>query len=120
MKLLKPLIVTALTLVLLSYLLPTVSYLNWTTIVLASLVLTILQKLIRPVLNILFLPVNIITLGLFSVVINVFLLWLVTFLVPGLEIKPMIIGSVSLNQFFSLLVISFLISLSQSVLSFLL
>jgi putative membrane protein len=116
MKLLKPLISTGLTIFLVSYLLPTVSFSdNWVTLVLAAIVLTLLQKIIKPILKILFLPVNVITLGLFSLVINVTVLWLATYLVPGFRIENMILFDQHLNHFFSLLVVSFVLGVTQSV-----
>lgn len=118
MKVLKPFIITGATIFILAWFLPTVSYLDLTTLLLASVVLTLLQKIARPVLNLLFLPVNIVTLGLFSTIINVCLLWLATYLVPGFEIQSMVIGGVALNDFFSLLVISFLISFLQNFIGF--
>lgn len=112
---LKALISTALTLFLLAYLLPTVSYLDWTTLVFASIVLTLLTKVAKPILNILFLPVNIVTLGLFSLVINVLILWLVTYLVPGFRIEQMTVFGIHLSAFMSLLTVSFIISFLQSL-----
>lgn len=109
-------LITAITLAILAWALPSISYLNWVTLVLASLVLTLLQKVIKPILKLLFLPINIVTLGLFSLVLNVFLLWLATFLVPGLRIANMTILGVELGRFGSLLLISFLISFIQSLL----
>lgn len=120
MKLLKPIIASGLTLFLLAYFLPTISYMNWTALILAAVVLTLLNRIVRPILKILFLPINIVTLGLFSVVLNVGLLWLVTYLVPGFHIEAMTVLGVSFNEFFSLLIVSILISLFQSFLSFLL
>lgn len=120
MNLLKPIIVTGLTLLALAWFLPTVNYLDWSTLLIASVVLTLLQKIARPVLNILLLPINIVTLGLFSVVINVSLLWLATYLVPGFSIEPMILMGVELNAFFTLLVVSFLIGFFQSLIGFIL
>ncbi len=119
-NLLKPILVTAVTIFLLSWALPTVSFGNVTTLLIASLVLTLLQKVLRPILNLLFLPINLVTLGLFSVVINVALLWLATYLVPGFEIQSMVLGGIELNQFFSLVVISFLISFTQTLVGFVL
>jgi putative membrane protein len=116
MKVLRPILITAITIALLAWVLPTVGYVNLVTLILASLVLTILQKLIKPILKILFLPINIVTLGLFSLVINVFLLWLATFLVPGLNIQPMVINGLALGEFGTLLLISFLISFIQNIL----
>jgi putative membrane protein len=118
MKLLKPFIITVATIFILAYVLPTISYLDFTTLIIAGLVLTLLQKIARPILNLLFLPINLVTLGLFSMVINVALLWLATYLVPGFEIQSMVIAGVELNQFFSLLVISFLISFLQNLIGF--
>lgn len=120
MKLLRPIIITLATLFALAWFLPTVSYADYTTLIIAAVVLTLLQQVARPVLNILFLPINLVTLGVFSVVINVALLWLATYLVPGFTIESMILFGVELNQFFSLLVISFLISFLQNFLGFLL
>ena len=116
LNLLRPVIISGLTLALLSFLLPTITISNWTTLILASLVLTILQKLVRPILKLVFLPINVITLGLFSVVLNIFLLWLLTYLVPGVEIKAMIVGNFAFNQWMSLLLVSIIISVVQSVL----
>lgn len=112
----KTIVVTAITLAILAWGLPNIYYANLVALILASTVLALLQTLIKPVLKILFLPVNIVTLGLFSLVINVFLLWLATFLVPGLVIEPMVISDVRLGEFFSLLLMSFVISLLQSIL----
>ncbi|MEA2056299.1 MAG: phage holin family protein [Patescibacteria group bacterium] len=120
MKIFRSILITAITLAFLAWLLPTVSYLNLFTLILASLVFTLLQKIIKPVLKILFLPINIVTLGLFSVVLNVFLLWLVTFMVPGLQIQVMKIGGVGLGQFGSYMLISFIISLIQWLISLIL
>lgn len=120
MKLLKPIIVTAASLWVLSYFLPTISVGNWTTLVLASVVLVLLNSVVRPILKLLFLPINIVTLGLFSVVINVALLWLATYLVPGFEISNMVIAGVALNRFFSILFASFLLGMVQSVFAFVL
>lgn len=120
MKLFKPIIVAAVALFILAYFLPTVSFMHWTTLLIAAVVLAFLNKIIKPVLQILFLPVNIVTFGLFSVVINVGLLWLATYLVPGFNISAMTLMGMELNQFWSLLVISILIGLTQSLVGFVL
>jgi len=120
MKLFNPIITTVVTLFILAWALPTVAYGDWITLIIAAVVLAFLQKIIRPILNILLLPVNIVTLGFFSLVINVGLLWLATYLVPGFSIEAMTLFGVQFNQFFSLLVVSFLISFLQSVVGFVL
>ncbi len=120
MNLLKPIIVSAATIFVLAWALPTVSYTDWVTLLIAAVVLTLLQKLVRPILQLLFLPINIVTLGLFALVINVSILWLATYLVPGFAIEATSIAGIELNQFFTLLLVSFLISFLQSFFGFLL
>ncbi len=117
MKIIRSILITAITIAILAWALPTVSFMDWTTLLLASLVLTLLQTIAKPVLKILFLPINIVTLGLFSLVINVFLLWLATYLVPGFSIQAMILFDIPLGQFGSLLFISFVISFIQNLLN---
>lgn len=111
----KPVINTAITLFILAWILPTVAYADWITLTLAAIVLTVLQKLISPLLKLLFLPINIVTLGFFSILINVSLLWLATHLVPGFQIQSMTVLGISLNQFFSLWLVSILISVLRSL-----
>ena len=50
---------------------------TWVNIVIAALVMGIINALVRPVLLLLSLPVNILTLGLFTLVVNALMLMLV-------------------------------------------
>lgn len=59
---------------------------NLKALVLAALLLGILNAILRPVLIILTLPITIFTLGLFTLVINGFLLYAVSGMVSGFEI----------------------------------
>lgn len=120
MKLLKPLIVTGSSLWILSYFLPTINVGDWTTLLIASLVMVVVNKFVKPIVKLLFLPINVVTLGLFSVVINVLMLWLVTYLVPGFQITNMVVFGAHLNQFFSILLASILIGFAQSFVGFVL
>lgn len=117
LNLLRPVIVSGITLAILSFFLPTIEISNMTALILASFVLTILQKFVRPILKLVFLPINVVTMGLFSVVLNIFLLWLLTYLVPGFQIHAMMIGELAFNQWMSYLLISIIISLGQSILT---
>lgn len=54
--------------------------------IVAAVVLGVLNMLIRPVLIILTLPITILTLGLFSLVINALLVMLASALVPGFAV----------------------------------
>jgi len=112
----RSILITGITLAVLSWILPTVGFSSLFTLILASIVLTILYSLVRPILKILFLPINVITLGLFSGIINIFLLWLSTYLVPGFHIQNMIIYGTHLGQFWSLIFVSFLICFIHSIL----
>ena len=59
---------------------------NLRVLILAALVLGILNVFLRPFLLLLTLPINIFSLGLFTLVINAFLLYAVSGLVSGFEI----------------------------------
>jgi putative membrane protein len=52
----------------------------------AALFLGIFNALIRPVLLIMTLPINLLTLGLFTLVINGLMLWLTAWLLDGFEV----------------------------------
>jgi len=52
----------------------------------AAVVLGALNLFIRPIIVILTLPINVVTLGLFSLVINASLVLLATYLVPGFAV----------------------------------
>jgi len=110
-SILRPFIRMALTLGVLVWFVPTISVASWMALVLASIVLTLLYMLAKPILNLIFLPVNMVTLGLFSLIINVALLWIVMYLVPGFNIAPTEVFGVALNGFLTLIFVSFLISL---------
>jgi putative membrane protein len=57
------------------------------TPIVAAIVLGIINAILRPILIILTLPVEILTLGLFTLIINAFTLWIVTLIGPiGLTI----------------------------------
>ena len=66
-----------------SMLIPGIKVDSLSTALIAAGVLGLINVFIKPVLIILTLPLNIITLGLFSFIINAFLLKLVAFLVSG-------------------------------------
>ena len=59
---------------------------GWETILLAALMWSVLVSVIRPVLAILTLPITIITFGLFALVLNAFLFYVMEFIVPGFAI----------------------------------
>ncbi len=68
-----------------AYLVPGVSV-TLVGALIAAVVLGALNLLIRPILFVLTLPITILTLGLFSLVINAALVMLVALIVPGFEV----------------------------------
>ena len=76
-------IVSALVIVSIAYVLPGVHVAGFSTALVVALVLGIINAFLKPVLIILTLPINILTLGLFTFVINAVLILLVSKLVPG-------------------------------------
>ena len=68
-------------------LIPGISVSSFATAVVVSLILGVLNVFIKPILLLLTLPVNLLTLGLFTFVINAFLFWLVSFFVKGFEVS---------------------------------
>jgi putative membrane protein len=71
----------------------------WTAII-AAVVIGVVNTFIRPVLQLIALPVSILTFGLTAFFINVLLLWLTSRFVPGFEITSFttaIIASIVLS-----------------------
>ncbi len=80
------LLLNALALLLVSKFLRGIRVDDFLSAILAALVIGILNALVRPVLLLLTLPLNILTLGLFTFVINAIILWLTAIAVPGFGI----------------------------------
>jgi putative membrane protein len=68
-------------------LLPGVHITNFLTALAVSAVLGILNAVLKPVLFILTLPISLITLGLFTLVINGFVIMLTAYIVPGFHVS---------------------------------
>lgn len=56
------------------------------TLLIAGISLTILDLVVKPVLNLISFPINLMTLGLFSIVTNAIILYLLTVFVPNVAI----------------------------------
>lgn len=94
-------ILLALTLVFVAWLLPGIHLMSFSSALWAALVIGIINVFIRPILMIITVPINIITLGLFTFILNALLLMLVAHVVSGFII----------DGFFSALIGSILISI---------
>ena len=96
------------------------------TLLLAGFVLMLANLIIKPVLNILLLPLNLITLGLFKWVTYAITFYLVTLVVPGFKITEFIfkayssywfnIPGITLHGVFAFVAFAFLISFVSSIL----
>jgi putative membrane protein len=96
------------------------------TLLLAGFVLMLATLIIRPIINILLLPINLITFGLFKWVTYAITLYLVTLVVPGFQLAEFIfkgfssywfsIPAVSLYGILAFIAFSFVISTISSVL----
>jgi len=60
---------------------------NWKLLLLAGLVLAIFNAVLRPILKLISLPLIILSFGLFTIVINIIILWLLTRFMPELQIN---------------------------------
>jgi putative membrane protein len=87
MKLLLVWIVNAGTLVLLPYVMPGITVDGFGTALFTALILGLVNAVIRPMLVLLTLPVTVLTLGLFILVINAMLFWLVASFVDGFHVS---------------------------------
>lgn len=56
--------------------------------VIGGLVLTLMLLILKPIINIISIPLNIATLGLFSLLTNLLILYLLTVFVPNITISP--------------------------------
>ena len=81
------LIITAIVVFLSAYYLPGVTVDSFWTAFLVAIVLGIVNILIRPIVTLVTLPITILTLGLFSFVINAIMIWLVAALIPGFTLS---------------------------------
>ncbi len=60
---------------------------SWVSAVAAALVLGLLNAFLRPLILLLTLPANLLTLGLFTLLVNAFMFYLASVLVKGFEIS---------------------------------
>jgi putative membrane protein len=79
-------LINAIALLLVPYLLPSVSVDNFYTALITALLLGLANAVIRPILVVLTLPITVLTLGLFILVINALLFWFVASFVQGFHV----------------------------------
>ena len=105
MKFLAQLIVSALAVIITSFILPGVDMDSALTGVIVAVVLAVLNAVVKPLLVILTIPITLVTLGLFLLVINAGIIMLAGKIVPGF----------SVNGFWTAFFFSIILSIVTSV-----
>ncbi|MCR4326384.1 MAG: phage holin family protein [Candidatus Roizmanbacteria bacterium] len=103
------LVVATLAVLISDYLLPGVTINGLTTAVITAIVLGLLNTFVRPILQIIALPISILTLGLFALIINTAMVVAAGALVPGFVVE----------SFLSAFFFSILLSIVSAVLNML-
>jgi putative membrane protein len=104
-------LVTALGLLVVDTIVPGVNIDNFPAAIVAAIAIGLVNSGIRPALSLLSLPLNFVTLGSFSLVVNGVCFWLASILVPGFSMSGLLafilapvtlsFASTFLNQYFS-------------------
>lgn len=79
-------LISALAILVSAYILPGVHVSDFTAALVAAVVLGVINVIIKPIILLLTLPINILTLGLFTLVINAFTILLASSIVPGFRV----------------------------------
>lgn len=100
MKFLLKIAFNAIALYVVAFIIPGFDFDSYVSLFVAAIIMGVVNTFIKPILQILFLPVSIVTLGIFALLINVILLWGVSYLVPGFYIASFltaVYGSLALS-----------------------
>ncbi len=97
---------------------------GFTTLLVGALLLALMFLILKPILTIISFPINMLTLGLFSIITNAFILYLLTILVPDITVQPFIypviraygfvIPSLRFDTFFAYVYSAFMLSCINS------
>ncbi|WP_416672366.1 phage holin family protein [Egbenema bharatensis] len=103
-------LITALSLLIVDIIFPGVNIASFPVAILAGVAIGLVNSVIRPVLSFVSIPVNFLTLGLFSFVLNGVCFWLASALVPGFAVRGLLafflapvvlsLGTTLLNNYF--------------------
>lgn len=79
-------IVLTLIVIFAAWVIPGIEVDGFVTALIAAVVIALINISLKPALTLVTLPINVLTLGLFTLVINALLLMFVSYLVPGFEV----------------------------------
>lgn len=86
MKLVSNLLINTLALLIVSYILPGFKVDSLSAAIVASVIIGLVNTFVKPIFVLITLPLTIVTLGLFTFILNVLMLMLVSSLAPGFHI----------------------------------
>lgn len=95
-------ILYAILIVFVSWIVPGIEVDNFISAMFVCIILALVNTFIKPIIQLITLPVNILTLGLFSLVINAFMLMIAGWIAPGFEVEGFLsafLGSLLLSLF---------------------
>jgi putative membrane protein len=84
------LLATALSLLVVDIIFPGVNLASFPAALVAGLIIGLVNSFIKPALSILTLPINFLTLGAFSVIVNGICFWLASVLTPGFQVSGLL------------------------------
>jgi putative membrane protein len=93
-------LLAAVSLVITAYLVPGFVIKSFVAALIASVILGLVNAIVRPILVVLTLPITIVSLGLFLFIVNAITIWLAGYLTPGFDVNgfiPALIGSIVLT-----------------------
>jgi len=102
LKLIARLLLSALGVMLVAYLVPGIAVASFWVALIAAIVIGLVNALVRPVLHVLALPITILTLGLFTLIVNAACFGLAAWLVPGFTVAgfgPAFWGAIALSVY---------------------
>ena len=95
-------VVYAILIIFVSWIVPGIEVDNFISAMLLCIIIALINTFIKPLLQLITLPINILTLGLFSLVINALMLMLAGWIAPGFEVEGFLsalFGSLLLSLF---------------------
>lgn len=90
----------ALALIFTAWIIPGIEVSNFLSAMFACIIIALVNTFIKPVLEVITLPINIVTIGLFSLILNALMLMLAGWIAPGLEVDGFmsaLLGSIVLS-----------------------
>lgn len=100
MQLIVALVLNAVALIATTYVVPGFHVADFTTALLAAVVLAVVNTFIKPILSFITAPLSVVTLGLFAFVVNAVVLFIVAYIVPGFKVDgwiSAILGAIVLS-----------------------